>query len=211
MGKIKVLIVDDQTLMREGLRTILSLEEGIEVVGLAEDGQVALELAREERPDVVLMDVRMPNMDGVTCTQKMMASFPGIKVIILTTFAEDEAIYAGLRAGACGYLLKDLPAENLVTAIRESVAGVVSMQPEVMARLLAHTPEQQTHKLHPLQQRLTSREWEILQLMGEGLANREIAEKLFITEGTVKNYISTIYEKLEVKDRTQAVLMLKGV
>jgi DNA-binding NarL/FixJ family response regulator len=211
MSRIKVLIVDDQTLMREGLRTILSLEGDFVVTGAAEDGHVALDMAQECPPDVVLMDVRMPNMDGVTCTRELISRFPGIKVLILSTFAEDEAIYEGLKAGACGYLLKDLPSENLITAIREARAGVVSMQPEVMARLLAHAPEPREPKAHKLKEKLTAREWEIMQLMAQGLTNKEIAEKIFITEGTVKNYISTIYEKLGVKDRTQAVLMLKEV
>ena len=209
MSKIRVLIVDDQTLMRQGLRTILSLEEDIDVVGVAEDGRVALQIAEREKPDLVLMDVRMPNMDGVSCTRELLKRMPGIKILMLSTFAEDEAIYEALRAGAQGYLLKDLPSENLVTAVREAIAGVVSIQPEVMSRLLAYTPEPRKEEAKGIRDKLTPREYEILELMAQGLSNKEIAGKLFISEGTVKNYISTIYEKLQVKDRTQAVLLFK--
>lgn len=209
MESISVLIVDDQTLMREGLRSILSLEDGIDVIGVAEDGRAALKIALEQKPDVVLMDIRMPYMDGVTCTREILKRLPGTRVVILSTFADDLSVNDALRAGASGYLLKDIPAENLITAIREIHAGVIVLQPEVMESLLHSTPYPKEPSLHPLQKRLTSREWEVLQLMGQGLGNKEIATGLFVTEGTIKNYISAIYEKLEVKDRTQAVLLLK--
>ena len=207
----RILIVDDQTLMREGLRTILSLEDDFEIVGTAEDGVAALEILNNEPVDLVLMDVRMPRMDGVECTREIAVRHPATRVLILSTFAEDEAVYDALRSGAIGYLLKDLPSENLVTAIREAMAGVVSMQPEVMRSLLSWTPRVEARSQHrELKERLTPREWEILGLMAEGLVNKEIAGKLYISEGTVKNYISAIYEKLEVRDRTQAVLLVKG-
>jgi DNA-binding NarL/FixJ family response regulator len=208
--RLKLLIVDDQTLMREGLRTILSLEEDFEVAGIAEDGVAALQQLSQERVDLVLMDVRMPRMNGVECTREIAAHYPETKVLILSTFAEDDAIYDALRAGAVGYLLKDLPAEKLVSAIREAVSGMVPMQPEVMQSLLSRLPRGEAKGRNDIKERLTQREWEILCLMAEGLSNREISGELYISEGTVKNYISTIYEKLEVKDRTQAVLLLKG-
>lgn len=208
--RLKLLIVDDQTLMREGLRTILALEEDFCVAGTAEDGLVALDFLSREPVDLVLMDVRMPRMNGVECTREIAARFPATKVLILSTFAEDDAIYDGLRAGAVGYLLKDLPAERLVSAIRDAVSGMVAMQPEVMQSLLSRVPREVARGKSDIREKLTQREWEILCLMAEGLSNKEIAGKLFISEGTVKNYISTIYEKLEVKDRTQAVLLLKG-
>ena len=208
--RLKLLIVDDQTLMREGLRTILSLEEDFEVAGIAEDGVAALQQLSQKRVDLVLMDVRMPRMNGVECTREIAAHYPETKVLILSTFAEDDAIYDALRAGAVGYLLKDLPAEKLVSAIREAVSGMVPMQPEVMQSLLSRLPRGEAKGRNDIKERLTQREWEILCLMAEGLSNREISGKLYISEGTVKNYISTIYEKLEVKDRTQAVLLLKG-
>lgn len=209
-NRLRLLIVDDQTLMREGLKTILSLEEGFDVVGTAEDGVAALDFLSRERVDLVLMDVRMPRMNGVECTREIAARFPTTKVLILSTFAEDEAIYDALRAGAVGYLLKDLPAEKLVSAMRDAVSGMVAMQPEVMQSLLSRVPKEDGKDKSDIKGRLTPREWEILCLMAEGLSNKEISGKLYISEGTVKNYISTIYEKLEVKDRTQAVLLLKG-
>ncbi|HSL93893.1 MAG TPA: response regulator transcription factor [Bacillota bacterium] len=208
--RLRLLIVDDQTLMREGLKTILALEEDFDVAGTAEDGVAALDLLAGDKVDLVLMDVRMPRMNGVECTREIAARFPDTKVLILSTFAEDEAIYDALRAGAVGYLLKDLPSEKLVSAIREAVSGMVSMQPEVMQSLLSRAPRGETKGKGEIKERLTAREWEILCLMSEGLSNKEISGRLYISEGTVKNYISTIYEKLQVKDRTQAVLLLKG-
>jgi len=195
--------------MREGLRSILGYEQDLEIVGVAEDGRTALKLAIESRPDVVLMDIRMPFMDGIACTREVLKRLPQTKVVILSTFVDEVSVKDALRAGAKGYLLKDIPAANLVTAIREIHAGVMVLQPEVMATLLQSTAQES--EANDLQKKLTSREWEVLQLMGQGLDNKEIAAKLFVSEGTIKNYISTIYEKLNVRDRTQAVLLLKDM
>lgn len=208
MQMIRVMIVDDQTLMRQGLCTIINLEEDMQVVALAADGLEALELAATANPDVVLMDIRMPRLDGVACTRELRSRLPAIKVLVLTTFADDEYIVDCLRNGASGYLLKDLEADALVRAIREAHAGVVLMQPEIAARLVA----QATRPLDGprrgfLEEKLTQRELEILERMVRGLANRQIAAELFLSEGTVKNYVSLIYEKLQVSDRTQAVLL----
>jgi DNA-binding NarL/FixJ family response regulator len=210
MDKIKLLIVDDQNLMREGLKTILSLEEDLEVIGLAENGLKAIELAKAFEPDVILMDIRMPEMSGVESTKAIKAFLPNTKIIILTTFDDDEFIIEALRNGASGYFLKDLPSDSLISSIRDAYKGIVIMQPEIMAKLVASissldfgTSNSKDSELGL--NKLTKREVEIYKLMKEGLSNKEIASKLFITEGTVKNYVSIIYDKLEVKDRTKAI------
>jgi len=210
MEKIRLLIVDDQNLMREGLRTILALEEDLEVVGLAENGLKAIELAKTFEPDVILMDIRMPEMNGVESTKVIKSFLPNVKIIILTTFDDDEFIIDALRNGASGYFLKDLPSDSLISSIRDAYKGIVIMQPEIMAKLMASisnidfSPSNSKESELSLN-KLTKRELEIYKLMKEGLSNKEISSKLFITEGTVKNYVSIIYDKLEVKDRTKAI------
>jgi DNA-binding NarL/FixJ family response regulator len=207
---IKILIADDQRLMREGLKTILDLEEGFRVIALAANGREACMLCLSNPPDVVLMDIRMPEMDGVEATQQITADDPAIKVIILTTFDDDELIVSGLKAGAKTYLLKDLPSEKLAETIRSIHQGTIVMQPEIAARLVeraaAGAPETAGGPDACLIEPLTRREKEILKLMADGLGNGEIAAKLYLSEGTVKNHISTIYSKLGLNDRTQAVL-----
>lgn len=211
--KIKVMITDDQRLMREGLKTILDLEEDMAVVQLAENGRDALDKIAAAQPDVMLMDIRMPVMDGVECTGIIRQQYPDVKVLILTTFDDDEFIIDALKNGAVGYLLKDLPSEKLVGAIRDVYKGNSIMQPEIAAKVISHitgvkrdpagsniTPEQK------LTEELTEREKEVLQLVGKGLSNSEIAKKLFISEGTVKNYISNLYGKLELNDRSKLTL-----
>lgn len=211
--KIKVMITDDQRLMREGLKTILDLEEDMAVVQLAENGRDALDKIAAGQPDVMLMDIRMPVMDGVECTGIIRQQYPDVKVLILTTFDDDEFIIDALKNGAVGYLLKDLPSEKLVGAIRDVYKGNSIMQPEIAAKVISHitgvkrdpagsniTPEQK------LTEELTEREKEVLQLVGKGLSNSEIAKKLFISEGTVKNYISNLYGKLELNDRSKLTL-----
>lgn len=209
MSKIKVMIADDQRLMREGLQTILSLEDDLEVVGTAENGRDALKLALEVTPDVVLMDIRMPVMDGVECTGEMTRLLPDVKIIILTTFDEDQCIVECLQKGARGYLLKDVPSEMLVQSVRDAYRGVVLMQPQIAAKLISQVASRKAPVANPLLDRLTRREMDVLELVSEGLSNKDIARKLYISEGTVKNYISVIYEKLGVKDRTQAVLLMR--
>jgi DNA-binding NarL/FixJ family response regulator len=204
-----VILVDDQRLMRDGLHTLLDLEDGLEVAGEAGDGQSALDLYAAQAPDVVLMDVRMPGMDGVEATRRMLTRWPEAKVIILTTFDDDATIFEGLRAGALGYLLKDVSGKELASAIRKVATGGALIEPSVARKVLAEfsrlTP-QPTGQAAPLPEPLSAREQEILGWMAKGLSNKEIALRLSLTEGTVKNYISVIFQKLGVQDRTQAAL-----
>ncbi|MDF2890530.1 MAG: two component transcriptional regulator, LuxR family [Clostridia bacterium] len=211
--KIKVMITDDQRLMREGLKTILDLEQDLTVVQLAENGRDALDKIADAQPDVILMDIRMPIMDGVECTGIIKQQYPGIKVIILTTFDDDEFIIEALKNGAVGYILKDLSSEKLVGAIRDAYDGNSIMQPEIAAKVISHIAgaiKEPVH--HPAAEEinskseLTDREKDVLQLVGKGMSNTEIAKKLFISEGTVKNYISNLYSKLEVDDRSKLTL-----
>ncbi len=213
--KIKVLITDDQRLMREGLKTILELEEDITVVQLAENGIDALDKIPVSKPDIVLMDIRMPLMDGVECTRIIKRDYPGIKVLILTTFDDDEFIIDALKNGAIGYILKDLSSEKLVGAIRDAYSGNSIMQPEIAAKVIAHITSSNkikdaspdNIKMTPnLSEELTEREKEVLSLVGKGLSNNEISKTLYISEGTVKNYISNLYGKLAVEDRSKLTL-----
>ena len=208
-AKLNVLLVDDQRLMRDGLRTLLELEPDMTVAGEAADGEEALARFRETRPDVVLMDVRMPGMDGVEATRRLRAMDPAAKVIILTTFDGDEYVFEGLRAGAVGYLLKALSGEELADAIRTVAAGGALIDPAVTRKVVSEFA-----RLAPparsidagLAEPLSEREKEVLGLVARGLSNREIADTLFLAEGTVKNYVTTILQKIGVRDRTQAAL-----
>ncbi|NBD23733.1 response regulator transcription factor [Paenibacillus glycinis] len=213
---MRILIVDDQRLMREGLATIIGLETGMEVIGTATDGRDAYSQVVEKRPDVVLMDIRMPGMDGVEGAELILKHFPDTKVLILTTFDDAELILRVLETGVHGYLLKDLPAEAIVSAVQTVHNGGTVLQPEItdvllkeMKKMSAWNPD----KAHPLSNdapegltALTDREKEILALLGQGFNNKEIAETLTITEGTVKNHVSNLIAKLGLRDRTQAAL-----
>jgi DNA-binding NarL/FixJ family response regulator len=208
----RVLLADDQPLLRTGFRMILSSEPDLQVVGEAGDGNSAVELARKLRPDVVLMDIRMPGMDGIGATRALAG--PGvedpIKVLILTTFGLDEYVVESLRAGASGFLLKDAPAEDLVEAIRVIAAGEALLAPSVTRRLLdkiASRLPPATETKNPALAELTEREMEVLKLMARGLSNAEIAEKLFVSETTVKTHVSRVLGKLDLRDRVQAVIM----
>jgi DNA-binding NarL/FixJ family response regulator len=222
---IRVVVVDDQALLRQSFQRLLQLEgDGIEVAGAAGDGQEALDLLeRLERTigltDIVLMDVRMPRMDGVQATERIQSRWPSVRVLILTTFDDEEYILTGLRSGAKGYLLKDTTAEELVSAIRAVHRGESPLQPSVAAKLVArisHLGEQPGAGTStatgraapgvPAAGELTEREREILGHLARGSSNREIGEALFITEGTVKNHVSNILSKLGLRDRTQAAL-----
>ena len=197
---IRILIVEDQTLMRQGLSTILDLEPGLKVLGQAADGDVGARLALELRPDVILMDVQMPGVNGVEATARICREWPEARIIILTTFDRDDYVYQGVRAGALGYLLKDTPAERLVSTIRRVHSGEVFIQPEIASRALRELMHPQAQPLVTL----SEREREVLVLLAQGLSNREIAERLVIAEGTVKNHVSSVLGKLQAENRTQA-------
>ena len=214
---IKVLLADDQTLIRQGIRLLLEIETDIQVVGQAANGREALEQVESLRPDVVLMDVRMPEMDGVAATREIGRLFPDVKVIILTTFEDDETVFEGLKAGARGYLLKDISSEEMAAAVRRVAAGEALIEPRLTRKVLAefsrlasaNTGQASSRAIassETLPVPLTERELEVLQALARGLSNREVAEQLVITEGTVKNHVSNLIDKLGVRDRTQAVL-----
>lgn len=207
MNPIKILLVDDQPLFREGLRTLLSVHSDFEVVGEAGNGEEALRLSRSLAPSVVLMDLQMPILDGVTATRRLHEQLPDCRVIVLTTFDDDEMVFDGLRAGALGYLLKDAPSEKLAEAIRFAARGESFLQPSVAAKVVAEFARlTRKPNLANLVEPLSDREVEILRLIAGGASNREIAETLFLAEGTVKNHVTNILGKLGVRDRTQAAL-----
>ncbi len=208
----RVLLVDDQPLLRTGFRMILSAESDLMVVGEAGDGATAIELARRLKPDVVLMDIRMPGMDGIQATRALAG--PGVeepmKVLMLTTFGLDEYVVESLRAGASGFLLKDAPAEDLVEAIRIVAAGEALLAPSVTRRLLDRVASRlppANEDTIPALSELTDREMEVLKLMARGLSNAEIAEKLVVSETTVKTHVSRVLAKLDLRDRVQAVIL----
>jgi DNA-binding NarL/FixJ family response regulator len=206
---IRVLLVDDQKLMREGLRVLLELEPRLDVVGEAADGQAALEAYAALQPDVVLMDIRMPGMDGVEATWRLRERWPQARVIILTTFDDDEYVFEGLRAGALGYLLKDVSGQELAEAIRTVVAGGALVEPSVARKVLAEFARLAPPARPPeegLPEPLTGRERDVLRLLALGLSNREVAARLSLAEGTVKNYVTAILQKMGVRDRTQAAV-----
>jgi DNA-binding NarL/FixJ family response regulator len=196
---IKVLVVDDQQLIREGIASLLSLQDGIEVVGTAADGSEAVQRVLELEPHVVLMDVRMPTMDGVQAVAVLREKAPLCRVVMLTTFDDERYVVDALRAGASGYLLKDLPSGQLAAAIRLTHAGVAQLDPAAAARLAAASSR-------PAGQVLSEREVQVLRLVATGLTNREIARQLHLSEGTVKNHVSKVLERLGLRDRTQAAL-----
>ncbi|HEX2317159.1 MAG TPA: response regulator transcription factor [Thermomonospora sp.] len=197
---MSVFVVDDQDLVREGISALLGLQPGIEVVGSACDGTEAVAAIAEARPDVVLMDVRMPGLDGVTATAELRRRAPDCKIVMLTTFDDDEYVTGALQAGAVGYLLKNLPAAELAQAVRLAHAGVAQLDSSVVSRLASGLPD-------PVP--LTPRETEVLRLIAAGATNREIARRLHVSEGTVKNHISRILQRLGLRDRTQAALYAK--
>ncbi|MBB4930262.1 DNA-binding NarL/FixJ family response regulator [Lipingzhangella halophila] len=206
---VRVLIVDDQILMRSGLRKLLEIEEGLVVAGEAASGAAALEFVSADAVDVVLVDARMPRMDGPELVERLAAEHPGVGALILTTFDDDEYIFGGLRAGARGYLLKDTPPEELVAAIRRVARGETVLGPQAADRVVAAlrggsaARPAEDHAGQAPSGPLSEREREVAQLVGSGAPNRDIARRLFITEGTVKNHISSILRKLDLRDRTQ--------
>lgn len=212
MSPIRILVADDQTLMRDGLKTIFELEDDMEVVGMAENGMQAYEMAGRLCPDIVLMDIRMPVMDGVESTRLIKKNYPSTIVIMLTTFDDDEYIIHALRFGANGYLLKDIQGNKLIEAVRDSASGNILIPSNIAAKLaarLSRMPPEQNHQDKGTISEFSGREMEIARLMVKGYNNRQIASVLYITEGTAKNYISSIYSKIGTSDRTNAVILLK--
>lgn len=214
MNKIRVLLADDQDIIRTGLTIILSHQPDLEVVGQAADGIEAVDLAKKLQPDVILMDVKMPRLNGIQATRQIVSALPKTQIIILTTYDTDDWVFDGIRAGAIGYLLKDTSGDNLADAVRGALRGESQMDPTVARKMLrefqhltmaTRTAAQPAPEEEPLE-KLTDREEEILKLLAAGLSNRDIAQKLALSEGTVKNHISAILAKLHANDRTQAVL-----
>jgi DNA-binding NarL/FixJ family response regulator len=205
---IRVLIADDQALIRTGFRMILDAQHDIEVVGEAIDGRDAVEQFRRLGPQVVIMDVRMPTMDGIEATRRLAAADPPARVLILTTFDLDEYVFEALRAGASGFLLKDRPPEELVAAVRVIASGEALLAPSVTRRLIAEFAKHREAPRPPRElDELTEREREVLVLMGQGLSNAEIAERLFVAETTVKTHVGHVLQKLRLRDRVQAVVV----
>ena len=200
---VRILIVDDHGIVREGLRMLLSEEDDIEVVGEAQNGREAVRVARDLQPDVILMDLVMPEMDGIAATQAILQTNPNCRILILTSFSEDQRVPDALNAGATSYLLKDVLKPELLRAIRAAAKGEPTLHPEAQRQLIRQvTAPPSTNHL----QNLTKREMDVLRLIAKGYSNKEIAAALYLTEGTVKGYVSTILGKLKVADRTQAAL-----
>ncbi|UCC64426.1 MAG: response regulator transcription factor [Anaerolineae bacterium] len=220
---IRVLLVDDQALIREGLAIILEAQPDIKVIGQAADGHEAIDLARRLQPDVILMDIKMPRLDGIQATRRIKEHLPTTPIIILTTYAQDELVFEGVRAGASGYLLKDITRDQLAEAVRGAVQGEAQIDPAVASQVLAEfqrmanllrrsapppsTPTEEVSEDLPPMEALTPREETILRLLTEGLTNAGIAARLHLSEGTVKNHVSEILSKLHANDRTHAVVL----
>jgi len=204
---VKILICDDQIIVCEGLTKILNIDNEIEVVGVAHDGVEALTLASKVKPDLVLMDLKMPTMNGVIATRKLREKFPDIHVLVLTTYDDDEWIQDAVRSGASGYLLKDTPPSELINAIKGTVKGKSYLDPNIAGKILTSYSSSTPARKPTTNYKFSEREQDILQLLAQGLSNADIAQQLFITEGTVRNYTSEIFKKLGVSDRTQAAII----
>lgn len=212
---VRVLLVDDQALFREALRTLLEVRTDVEVLGEAGDGEQALLQAAALRPDVVLMDLHMPVLDGIAATRRLRVEQPDVRVIALTTFDDDEDVFAALRAGAVGYLLKDVSSAMLVEALHAAARGESVLQPSVAAKIVARFAElpddDHPPRPQPLVVPLSERELEVVCLLAQGRSNREIAAALFLAEGTVKNHVTNLLSKLGARDRTQAALRARAL
>jgi DNA-binding NarL/FixJ family response regulator len=215
MSRLRILLADDQAMVREGLRTLLELHEDFEIVGEAADGAQAVARAAELAPDIVLMDLRMPRMGGIEATRQILAGHPHCRVIVLTTFDEDEEVFEALRAGAVGYLLKASPSVRLCEALRLAARGESFIEPSVAAKVVAEFARLGKPAGRPpvpaLRETLSARECGVLRLLAEGRSNKEIAAELGLAEGTVKNHLSNIFGKLGVLDRTQAALRARDL
>jgi NarL family two-component system response regulator LiaR len=204
---IKVLICDDQVVVCEGLRAILSTAPGIEVVGIANDGEEGLRLVESLHPELVLMDLKMPVMNGIEATRAIRQRFPDVRVLVLTTYDFDEWVFDAIRSGASGYLLKDTPRDTLVSAIQGTVTGRTYVDPAVAGKLFQKVSQSTATTDNDLASMLSERELAVLRLLARGLNNTEISQKLFLSEGTVRNYVSSLFSKLGVADRTQAAVL----
>jgi DNA-binding NarL/FixJ family response regulator len=204
---IKIMICDDQDVVREGLKAILSTDGELQVVGLARDGAEALDLLAKVQPDLVLMDLKMPLMNGIQATSRIQKEFPQVKVLVLTTYDADEWVFDAIRSGAAGYLLKDTPREALLAAIKGTVAGQTHVDPQVAGKIFARVAQGTPLPPPAFLAELSDREREILVLLAHGLSNPDIAGRLYLSEGTVRNYISILLSKLNVTDRTQAAVL----
>ncbi|MEO0562539.1 MAG: response regulator transcription factor [Chloroflexota bacterium] len=207
MDAIRVQICDDQLIVAEGLQFLLESDPAITVSGIAADGVEALALLEETTPDIVLMDLKMPNMNGVEAIEVIQREWPRLPVLVLTTFDADEWVFDAIRAGASGYLLKDTPRAQLIAAVKETVAGKTFLDPAIAGKLLPYVASGSMHAPSALPAQLTDREISILKLIARGMTNAAIAEALFLSEGTVRNYMSAMFDKLNVKDRTQAAVL----
>ena len=204
---IRVLICDDQDIVREGLRLILETTREIEIVGTAGDGAEALKLIPTAKPQVVLMDLKMPGMNGIQATRLIREQYPNIRVLVLTTFDADEWVFDAIRSGAAGYLLKDMPRQQLVEAILGTAEGKTHVDPAVAGKLFSKLVQGPTAVDTSVADTLSDREHEVLSLLAQGLSNAQIASRLYLSEGTVRNYVSSIFAKLGVSDRTQAAVL----
>jgi len=210
---VRVLLVDDQALFREALSVLLSVADGVEVVGEAGNGAEALARSAELHPDVVLMDLRMPVLDGIAATRRLRVEQPDVQVLALTTFDDDAEVFAALRAGAVGYLLKDVSSARLVEAVHAAARGESVLQPSVAAKVVARfasLPDEPAAP-QPLVTPLSERELAVVRLLAQGRSNREIAGELFLAEGTVKNHVTNVLTKLDARDRTQAALRARAL
>jgi DNA-binding NarL/FixJ family response regulator len=205
---IKIVICDDQLMVREGLKTIITnADAALEVVGLAGDGSQALELIPEVKPDVILMDLKMPGMNGVQATRHIKEEFPNVHILVLTTYDADEWVYDAIRAGADGYLLKDADQSTLMTAIQDIAAGRTPVDPGVAGKLFDQVAKHTPIEDRALAEKLSPQERELVSLLAQGYSNAEIAARMLLSEGTVRNYLSTVFSKLGVSDRTQAAIL----
>lgn len=204
---IKVLICDDQDIVREGLQLILETDAEINVVGIASDGDEAIKLTAQLKPNIVLMDLKMPILNGIHATREIRTRFPEIYVLVLTTYDNDEWVFDAIRAGASGYLLKDTPRERLIEFVKETVTGKTPVDPTIAGKLFDHVANNHETPDTTVFEALSDREKDVLKLIGVGMSNLEIAENLHLSEGTIRNHITSIFSKLDVSDRTQAALL----
>lgn len=204
---MKILLCDDQAVIRDGLEMLLTLEKDMQVVGSASDGAEAIELAAQKQPDLILMDLKMPGVNGIEATRDIRARFPHIKILVLTTYDDDEWVFDAIRAGASGYLLKDTPRQKIIEAIRGTMDGKSFLDPAVAGKLMNQISSNQKQPASVLAEKLTERELDVLRLLAKGFNNSDIARQLHLSEGTVRNHVSAILEKLGVSDRTQAAVI----